>query len=493
MPDPRLVFVLSPYQNAFFPELAAVLAHEAQQAGVQVLTTTTPDRHEVAEHDVFVVMPPHELAALEGRGFFDDSGVAARTIGISAEQPHQAFFDQNVELGARLGAVIDFSALAVEAYRARGVAARHLAFGYTSLWDRFAPGPAPTGPPHVLYMGNPRPRRLAVLASVAPVLARHRTQLLISDNSAPNLGTSAAFVAGDDKRDLLRRTRLLINVHQSDEPYFEWLRFAEAAHCGTPMLSEVSVHTEPFVAGEHFESFERHELGHRIEHLLADDALLAERREAAYGRLREHPLANSIGVLIDTARDLLRSAPPAALPAHTRTEPLWGARRAVTPALPLSSIGSSRRWRPGGGAPLLVAPVGTQMYPGGLDRMRELLAPEGTAGPVMVTAMYDGLDASGGPTLEGIRPWDTWRLTVGQHLGQIVLVRADVARAARSWTRRGVLRSAPHVALAAWVAAHGGEVAYVPSPVAHVSDQPLDATQQMDPAVAAACRDLLEL
>lgn len=276
--SPRLVFVLSPWQNAFFRELTEVLVDELTRAGADAVVTTEPGEFEVGADDVFVLMPPHEFVTLEGSEMIDDPSIAARTIGISAEQPHQVFFASNAALGARLGVVIDFSAMAVAAYRARGVDAVHMPFGYTPLWDRFDSSGVPAGPPRVLYFGNKRPRRLEVLAEHADVLARQSAQLLVSDNSSPNMTSGPTFLAGEDKRTLLASTRLLVNIHQGDEPYFEWLRFCEAAMAGAPYLTERAEHCEPWVAGEQFAVFDRADMGHAIEALVDDDAELGRLR-----------------------------------------------------------------------------------------------------------------------------------------------------------------------------------------------------------------------
>ncbi len=478
MVTPRLVFVLSPYQNAFFGEIVEVLLSELAAAGAAAIRISEPGEHVVEDHDVFVLIPQHEYVALEGAAFVEDAVVAARTIGISAEQPHQPFFAQNAELGGRLGAVLDFSASAVEAYRARGVHAAHLPFGYTRSWDRYRAGPAPSGPPRVLYMGNKRPRRLAVLATAAESLGREGARLLVSDNSAPNRGTGPAFVAGEDKRSLLAQTRLLVNIHQSDERYFEWLRFSEAAHCGTPFLTETSVNAAPYLDGVHFESFEPAELSRRLDRLVHDDARLAELREAAYDQLRRRPLSEGVAALVDTASRLLGAPPPARLPGRTRAEPLWGPRIEVAATRPADEL---RRPRLLGRKDVLIAPPGTQLFDGALARMREVLDDDHE----LVTGVVCGVDGDGEPTLEGVWPWETWRLRAGQHLGRVMLVRGDVSRAAADWVASPGFAGAPHAAIAAWVAVHGGRGAHLATPLGRVVGTPLDASHALPGDVAA--------
>ena len=529
MSEPRLVVVLSPHQNVFFPELVEVLVDELRSAGSDVVVTTEPGDHEVEPDDVFVLVPPHEYVALEGTSFVDDPVVAARTVGVSAEQPHQGFFRRNAEHGARLGAVLDFSPLAVEAYRRLGIDAAHLPFGYTARWDRYRPGHVSPGPPRVLYLGNKRPRRLSLLAAAADVLAREEARLVISDNDVPNLTTGPSFVAGEDKRDLLASTRLLVNIHQGDEPYFEWLRFAEAAHCGTPVLSERSDHTDPFVAGVHFAEFVDDGLSAAITAVIDDEQRLAELADAAYQRLRERPLAEAVDVLVGVARRLLAAPPPTSLPARTRTSPLGAERlqelpdaagrtrlgrprrlpgrrsrrialissepRDLVAALEASSqqgVGSvvaidpaqldARTARRVDGDLVIVAPPGTSPRTAAFDRLLGALAERERAS--CWSAIVDGLDADGAPTLEGIWSWAPWRLRGGQHLGRLVVVRADVVRAAAPWFDDPELRDHPHFLLQSWIATHGGTGGHLATPVASVRGAALDPAQRVpDPVV----------
>ena len=198
--------MLSPWQNAFFHETAEVLCSELSAGGVHASVETEPGSVEPDSETVFVLLPPHEFFELEGGAWFHEPHLMGRTIALSAEQPQQHFFARNAELVARAGAVLDFSAHAVAAYGARGISARHLRFGYTALWDRYA-GHVNPGPPELLFLGSASPRRLELLSSCGWVLARHHCRLVISDNASPNTASSPTFLVGEDKRDVLASAR----------------------------------------------------------------------------------------------------------------------------------------------------------------------------------------------------------------------------------------------------------------------------------------------
>lgn len=487
MGTPRIVFVMSPYQNAFFSEIAEALGTAIAENGVDTLTITEAGDHVVADDDVFVLLPPHEYLALEGDGYTQDAAVARRTIGISAEQPHQTFFERNAEIGSRLGAVLDFSTTAVDAYRALGVDAGHLQFGYVPAWDRVRNRSAERHiETPVLYLGNKRPRRLAMLAEAADVLARQRARLVVSDNSEPNRVSDAAFFTGERKRDLLAGTGVLINIHQSDEPYFEWLRFADAAHCGTPVLSERSVATAPFDDGEHFVSFEQHGLGAALTALVSDGSRRDEVAHAAYERLVQFPLRNSVDAVIDTAQRLLHEPAPDRLPARTRTTPIGRLRNDVEPSstwtAPNGPVARVRRrvadrWT-------VVAPPGTSLS----VEPSELTEQGGSA--LITTVMAHGHDAEGAAMLEGLWPWQPWRLQHGEHLGRVMVVDRELARAAFGWLDDRGFDEHTHLGIQLFAAVHGVHGSHIATPFARLA-VPVDPTHVVGDDLADRCRQLL--
>jgi hypothetical protein len=134
-------------------------------------------------------------------------------------------------------------------------------------------------------------------------------------------------------------------------------------------------------------------------------------------------------------------------------------------------------------APVLIAPRGTEPIGAGFERLARLVMdgrPAATG--VLVGVGHDGL-----PTLEGIWPWETFRLGLGQHLGRLMVVHPDVARAAAAWAPAS-LRRHPHLAVQAFMAATGLEVAHLPTPVARVSGEHLDPTHTVPEPLASAVR-----
>jgi hypothetical protein len=295
---PEIEFVLAHRQNAFFAELARLLRDELAGLGVDARIAVgagSPPR----DDRIQVLLPPHEYEALTPGGIPSDR--IGRMIFICAEPPESSWFEGNVRLAPRAGAVFDINRASVEQFAVRGIEVGHLQLGYSPSWDRFdADGERDVD---VAFLGCHTERRGRLLAGYAPSLARHRCELVISDNDHPNPASGSSFLAGEDKWSLLGRSQTLLNVHrEQNPPYFEWVRVLEAIHCGTVVVSEPSTHFAPLEPGRHFAVGEAEGLGRIVDELLASpDRLDAIRREA-YDYIRERlPMSNAATMIADAA------------------------------------------------------------------------------------------------------------------------------------------------------------------------------------------------
>ncbi len=293
---------MSPNQNWFFREFVETLRHELAEQGVPSSLHTdgfpepTPER-------VYALVPPHEFVALEGQDALPDESILRRTIFICAEQPGTVHLDQDIELSRRAGAVFDINARSVAQFRRAGIPARHLRPGYSSLRDCLDPdGERDID---VLFLGALTRRRTKYLAGCARVLAPYNSYLLFSDNSRPNPGGSTTFVA-DGKWDLLTRAKIVLNIHQGDEPYFEWLRVLDAIHAGAVVVTEHSAGIAPLAPGEHLLAAAPDSLPFALDAALRDPEGLARMRLAAHERIRSWlPMALSVSVLRAAAVELV--------------------------------------------------------------------------------------------------------------------------------------------------------------------------------------------
>jgi hypothetical protein len=307
--QPEVSFAMARGQNQFFVELAEALTYELRALGVSasIATGEIPFPRKGLVH---VFLPPHEYVSLSR--YRPPAPLLKRSIMISAEQPETHFFTANVPLAREAGAVFDINPRSVRAYRADGVEAKLLELGHTELWDKFdgeARANGASAPVErdidILFLGRLSDRRAFALASYADVFERFRCHIGLSDNSRPNVAGGAAFVAGEQKRDLLARAKVLLNVHGEEEPYFEWLRIAEAICAGCAIVSEHSSDVAPLEWGRHLITGELGSLG-LLSAWIAEDGPRRERmRSEAYELLRDRrPLAHAAAALVHAAREV---------------------------------------------------------------------------------------------------------------------------------------------------------------------------------------------
>lgn len=302
----EFAFVMAKRQNHFFVDLVAALRYELDKIGVSSFVSTDgfpPPRAGL----VSVLFPPHEYFVLEKE--VPPREVLARTIFICAEQPGTGHFDQNVELAPAAGALFDLNQQSVREFAMRGIEAQHLPLGYSGFWDRGWDDSERDV--DLVFLGASTERRLRYLAGYTPVLSRHRTKLIITDNSGPNSKGLANFLVGEEKLALLRRSKVLINIHQDRTPYFEWQRVVESVHCGCVVVSEHSTDFEPLVPGVHFLSGLPGSLALLAEELLEDDTMRVSMQQQALSCLREQrPLRSSALALVEAGREVVSRPPP---------------------------------------------------------------------------------------------------------------------------------------------------------------------------------------
>ena len=228
-----------------------------------------------------------------------------RTVAICAEQPGTSFFDGNEPLARAAGAVFDISPASVAEWHRRGIAAERLTLGYTPRWA--APRLDLERDVHVTFLGTASARRNRLLASYAPVLARRPCRLVMVDMGRPQPVGSPGFLTGPRKRSLLERTRVLLNVHVSDRPYFEHLRVTEAILSGAVVVSEPGRGIDPLIPGVDLACGRPESLAHLASQLADDEELRGQMQAAAWAKLAEHPLSAAAERLATAAAGLART------------------------------------------------------------------------------------------------------------------------------------------------------------------------------------------
>jgi GT2 family glycosyltransferase len=282
--------------NVFMREIAEHLAESLLAVGRDAVVITDQLPAPTTDPLTNLVVAPHEFFGLFPAGAADIEAAAGRAVSINTEQAGTPFFDVAMRFAQRGPLVFDINPFSLNAVRRLGLTAIQLPLGYAPSMDHWRRDGAERGQPRnvdIAFMGGRTPRRERFLGGAASVLWEWRTDLRVFSWHRPvsgraGDGAGAAFLAGAAKFEALADTRILLNVHRSDDPYFEWARVIEAVANGCVVVSETSTGTTPFQAGEHFVEAPLEYLAEQAVALAFDEPRRAAIADAAYEMLTRH-------------------------------------------------------------------------------------------------------------------------------------------------------------------------------------------------------------
>jgi hypothetical protein len=259
---------------------------------------------EVIDGETVGVIVPHEYFALDPA---PEPSLLRRTIGFGVEHPGTATFEASAAIMGELGGAVEIAPDSLAEMHRRGVPSRHFVLGYRPVWDEIDPGLERDI--DVLHLGTADEPRLRQLAPVAAQLATCRTELYLAPHE-PMTSPRPYFVTGAEKRALLRRSRLLLNVHREGASAFEWVRALDAIANGCVVLTTPSSGIDPLVPGEHVLVADPSRIGLVALAALEDPNRLAAMAHAARGVCRDRlDMVESASQLLELATEVHVAAP----------------------------------------------------------------------------------------------------------------------------------------------------------------------------------------
>jgi glycosyltransferase involved in cell wall biosynthesis len=208
-----------------------------------------------ATDDFVLVIAPHEffplfVEPLHGGNKRLDSLLPEVNV-LNVEQPGSQWFELAWHYARRSRGLFDISSEGVREFARRGRVAAHLPLGFASSLM----GPALLAgdrPIDVLFMGHLSVRREEFFARHAGTFSRHRCKILFSDVASPRTTNTAGYYAGRARLELFAASKIVLNVHSSDRPYFETHRALLALANRCLLVTEISRGTGPLISGRHF-------------------------------------------------------------------------------------------------------------------------------------------------------------------------------------------------------------------------------------------------
>jgi hypothetical protein len=284
--SPSYYVYVSDRGNVFMTEIAGVLAATLSDLGYYTVFPAV-GLPEQGRDRVNLVVAPHEFFTLQ-RGLSERELLKAAEVSVcvGVEQPGTSWFELSTRYASVGPVVLDISPYAVDELSRRGLDAIHLQLGYHPSWDRWGGDPARLRPTDLLFLGSFTTRREGILSEVAPLLWDCNSDIRLFEFPRPMTEPRAHFVASTAKWELLASSRVLLNIHRSEVPYFEWVRVLEAVVNGCLVVTETSTDYGPLLPGEHLIAAPSEVLGAYTASIMTDEALRAELATAAYDFVR---------------------------------------------------------------------------------------------------------------------------------------------------------------------------------------------------------------
>jgi hypothetical protein len=301
----QFYFVSTRRGSQFMTELLSAVSTATAEAGHP--THLALDRFPPLDEDCVYVVIPHEFRAWGDPDGLPDASQRARTIALCTENPGTQWFEETFELLSQFGAAVSINRSSAAELQRRGIPCEHLQLGYSRLWDTWLGDESVERNTDVLYLGAADPRRDPLVGWLGKSLWSRECQFLIPPLE-PRTRSRPDFLTGAEKYHRLRSARLLLNLHRTTSSAFEWMRFLEAICNGCAVVTELSVDSDPLVAGEHFIELPVNRLGGAMSDLLDDPERLRRLRQCAYNFIRaELPMQTAGQRLAELAGDLSRS------------------------------------------------------------------------------------------------------------------------------------------------------------------------------------------
>jgi len=280
--NPTYRLFVSERGNIFMTEIAAVLADALADRGYDTVFPA-PGLPERSRNNINLVIAPHEFFPLQQEYTETELLRAAEaSIAVGVEQPGTSWFDLGTHYASLGPITLDINPFAVRQLESLGVEALHLQLGYHESWDRWGGNPDHARPTDLLFLGSVTDRRDRLLSEAAPLLWDCHADLRLFEFPRPMTVPRSHFVASNEKWDVLTSSRILLNIHRDEVPYFEWVRVLEAVCNGCLVITESSSDYGPLLPGEHLIAAPSDALGAYAASMLIDETLRAELAGAAY-------------------------------------------------------------------------------------------------------------------------------------------------------------------------------------------------------------------
>ena len=255
-PITRVRLFATSKSNLFILEIGALVAAGFREIGcdTELVIDQLPDKSP-PPGTLQIVVTPHEFYNLfvsEMVSRPEARALTRNTVLFCTEQPETAWFESNLRWATDALALADINPLGVAAYRARSLRCHRLALGFHELLaHRDLPSHAARDL-DLTFLGSLTPRRDEFFARHAAFFSEHECHLRLVPLGFAKTETTNSYLTNTRRNELLSRSRILLNVHYSEQKYFEWHRMLVGLANGCCIITETCEGHGQLVPGEHF-------------------------------------------------------------------------------------------------------------------------------------------------------------------------------------------------------------------------------------------------
>ena len=250
--------------NLFILEIGELIAAGFRELGCesQLLLDRLPVENPKPD-TLQLIVTPHEYynLFLTDKVSLEQAHALTRNVVLfCTEQPDTGWFHNNLPWAEKSRAVADLNALGVAAYQARGIESYHLRLGYHEMLAAPNVVPYEQRRTDISFLGVMTSRREKFFAEHAPFFAEHRCHIRFVPLGFAKTKITRSYLGEEQRNELLSQSRLLLNLHYSEQKYFEWHRALVCFANRCCLITETSEGYCDLVPGKHFIMADREDL-----------------------------------------------------------------------------------------------------------------------------------------------------------------------------------------------------------------------------------------
>ena len=283
--------------NYFINEIADFLNVAFQLRGYDTYRLSEVDKIP-SKLDYHLIVAPHEFFYLgEGKSRTDLS-LLSNGIMVNVEQPHTSWFSKSLHYLKQARLVFDINLQSAAMLEKMGITAYFLPLGFQSKYENFEA--CSNLPHHLLLNSLPNNIRNNIASRDAPLefrpldlhfigILNHKRETFFAENACwlskyrcfwhipplegPLIKEEDRTLDSHSAIGLSRLSKILLNIHRNDLPYFEWHRIVfHGLWQKTLVVSEPCYRIPGLIPNEHYIECELQEVAERVDWLLNTSA-----------------------------------------------------------------------------------------------------------------------------------------------------------------------------------------------------------------------------